>query len=135
VKYLNHKDVKKAIHVDDSIKWTECSYSLKYSYADSAISTAPIYQYLIDGGYGLNIMVYSGDDDSVCATIGTQEWVRGCIIFIKMTDRYLTSDMGIRLHIIWLSVGAIHSGRSNCWIYNQMEGCEVFPCNSSWSRA
>ena len=33
------------------------------------------YKYLIDGGYGLKILVYSGDDDAVCATIGTQAWV------------------------------------------------------------
>jgi hypothetical protein len=38
-------------------------------------SMVPIYQYLIDGGYGLNILVYSGDDDSVCATVGTQDWI------------------------------------------------------------
>ena len=33
------------------------------------------YKYLIDGGFGLNILVYSGDDDDVCATIGTQSWI------------------------------------------------------------
>jgi len=35
----------------------------------------PIFQYLIDGKYGLKILVYSGDDDSVCATIGSQQWI------------------------------------------------------------
>ena len=35
----------------------------------------PIYQYLIEGGYGLDILVYSGDDDSVCGTEATQKWV------------------------------------------------------------
>lgn len=35
----------------------------------------PYYQYLIDGNFGLNILVYSGDDDSVCATVGTQGWI------------------------------------------------------------
>jgi carboxypeptidase C (cathepsin A) len=45
--------------------------------SDSLVSTAPIYNYLIDGGFGLNILVYSGDDDGVCATIGTQEWIWG----------------------------------------------------------
>jgi carboxypeptidase C (cathepsin A) len=39
------------------------------------VSTAPIYNYLIDGGFGLNILVYSGDDDSICATVGTQSWI------------------------------------------------------------
>ena len=38
-------------------------------------SMVPIYQYLINGGYNLNILVYSGDDDSVCGTVGTQSWI------------------------------------------------------------
>ena len=73
--YLNRADVKAAIHVKDSIKWASCSNTIKYSTTDSLISTAPIYNYLIDGGYKLNILVYSGDDDSVCGTIGTQDWI------------------------------------------------------------
>lgn len=75
--YLNRADVKAAIHVQTSTRWTECSYKLKYNQSDSDVSTAPIYNYLIDGGYGLNILVYSGDDDSVCGTIGTQNWIWG----------------------------------------------------------
>jgi len=35
----------------------------------------PYYKYLIDGQYGLNILVYSGDDDDVCSTVGTQSWI------------------------------------------------------------
>lgn len=35
----------------------------------------PIYQSLINGNNGLNILVYSGDDDSVCGTVGTQSWI------------------------------------------------------------
>lgn len=73
--YLNDPLVKTAIHVKSDIEWEDCSISLKYKYSDSFTSTAPIYNYLIDGGYGLNILVFSGDDDSVCSTIGTQQWV------------------------------------------------------------
>ena len=35
----------------------------------------PYYNYLIDGKFGLNLLVYSGDDDDVCATVGTQSWI------------------------------------------------------------
>lgn len=73
--YLNDMKVKEALHVKKDIHWGECSYKLKYDMSDSQVSTAPIYNYLIDGGYGLNILVYSGDDDSVCGTIGTQNWI------------------------------------------------------------
>lgn len=75
VAYLNRDDVKAAIHVNKNINWSECSDSLRYNYRDGDISMTPIYNYLIDGNYSLDILVYSGDDDSVCATIGTQNWI------------------------------------------------------------
>ena len=34
----------------------------------------PYYQYLIDNS-DIKILVFSGDDDSVCGTIGTQSWI------------------------------------------------------------
>lgn len=47
-----------------------------YNKTDSrAVSTAPIYNFLIDNPHQMNILVYSGDDDSVCGTIGTQKWI------------------------------------------------------------
>lgn len=71
--YLNQASVKTALHVKKEIKWSECSNKLNYNSTDmTEVSTAPIYNYLIDGGFGLNILVFSGDDDGVCGTIGTQ---------------------------------------------------------------
>ena len=37
------------------------------------------YKYLLEGNdkYNIDILVYSGDDDAVCATIGTQDWIYG----------------------------------------------------------
>lgn len=61
-----------------SISWTECSDPVWYGYnrTDSTVvSTAPIYKFLIDNPHNLKILVYSGDDDSVCGTIGTQKWI------------------------------------------------------------
>lgn len=76
--YLNDATVKKALHVNSDIQWNSCSSKVKYNSTDSTVvSTAPIYNYLINGGFKLNILVYSGDDDSVCATVGTQEWIWG----------------------------------------------------------
>ena len=71
--YMNRLDVKDALHVQSDIVWAECSDPVYYNYNftdAAAVSTAPIYKYLIDGGFGLNILIYSGDDDSVCPTIG-----------------------------------------------------------------
>lgn len=76
--YLNQVSVKQALHVKSTVKWEACSYKIKYDTVDSTVvSTAPIYNYLIDGGFGLNILVYSGDNDGICATIGTQDWIWG----------------------------------------------------------
>jgi hypothetical protein len=37
------------------------------------LNREPYYQYLIDNAK-LKILVFSGDDDSICGTIGTQSW-------------------------------------------------------------
>lgn len=54
----------------------------------------PYYNYLIDGNYGLNILVYSGDDDDVCATVGTQSWIwdLGYELSGNGWDTYLVAD-------------------------------------------
>lgn len=73
--YLNQDKVKTALHVKSDIKWEDCSYTLRYKQTDGMHSMTGYYTYLIDNGFGLNILVYSGDDDDVCATIGTQSWI------------------------------------------------------------
>ena len=73
--YLNLPEVKKALHVNSDITWGMCSRSIRYDQKDSLNSMVPIYSYLIDGGFDLDILVFSGDDDAVCATIGVQHWI------------------------------------------------------------
>ena len=73
--YLNRDDVKSMIHAKDDVEWGSCSDIVDYEEKDMERDTAPLYNYLIDGGFGLNILVYSGDDDSVCALTGTNSWI------------------------------------------------------------
>ena len=75
--YLNRADVKAALHVKSDITWSDCSRTIKYDQRDGAKSMVPTYQYLLDGNYDIDILVYSGDDDSVCGTVGTQDWIWG----------------------------------------------------------
>lgn len=79
IPYLNRADVKAALHVKNDITWEECaSFSdFHYSETDSAKSMTSYYQYLIKhkSKFNLKILVYSGDDDSVCSTQGTQQWI------------------------------------------------------------
>jgi len=78
--YLNRADVKAAIHANDGITWTSCSSktpygTLIYNYSWSEVYMEPYYQYLVASPMNLKIMVFSGDDDSICGTVGTQSWI------------------------------------------------------------
>lgn len=75
--YLNNQAVKIAIHVKEDIVWEECSRTVKYDYTDKMLPMEHYYKDLLNSvnDKNLRILVYSGDDDSVCGTIGTQKWV------------------------------------------------------------
>jgi carboxypeptidase C (cathepsin A) len=78
--YLDRDDVKVALHANTNITWLECSGrtsygTLKYNYSWSDVPMEPYYQYLLESDADLKIMVFSGDDDSICGTVGTQSWI------------------------------------------------------------
>jgi len=75
--YLNEPDVKAALHVKSDITWDECSRTVKYEYLDKMLPMEHYYNELLNSvsDKNLRILVYSGDDDSVCGTIGTQKWI------------------------------------------------------------
>lgn len=92
--YLNLPEVKAALHVKSDIKWLDCSRTIRYSQVDGAKSMTHYYNYLIDKKFGLNILVYSGDDDDVCATVGTQSWIwdLGYHVSGRRWQEWLTAD-------------------------------------------
>ncbi len=75
--YMNLPDVKSALHVNSDIEWEECSRTVKYELFDKFKPMEKYYRELLDDKEfsDLRIMVYSGDDDAVCATVGTQRWI------------------------------------------------------------
>jgi carboxypeptidase C (cathepsin A) len=75
--YLNDPAVKKAIHVKDDIEWVECSRTTKYQMADKMLPMEKYYRTILNSKThpNLRILVYSGDDDGVCGTVGTQRWI------------------------------------------------------------
>lgn len=75
--YLNNPDVKAAIHVRADIVWEECSRTTKYKLADKMIPMQHYYNKILNSKThpDLRVLVYSGDDDGVCGTIGTQRWI------------------------------------------------------------
>ena len=79
--YLSKHSVQKAIHVksDKRMDWMPCNINLGYDIEDVETSVIPAYQQLVDmakeGKHSLKMLIFSGDDDSVCATDGTQAWL------------------------------------------------------------
>lgn len=78
--YLNRHDVRTALHVLDvaTYKWSPCG-GVKYAVADVGVPVIALYKELIKeavaGSHDLSILVFSGDDDSICSTPGTQQWI------------------------------------------------------------
>jgi carboxypeptidase C (cathepsin A) len=75
--YLNREDVKNDLHVRTNIQWDECSRTVKYEYVDKMKPMEKYYNKILNSKSSpyLNILVYSGDDDGVCGTVGTQKWI------------------------------------------------------------
>ena len=80
VDWMNKTETKAALHVKTDREWAECAsendkYPFHYNQSDYLTSTAPFYKDLIELMPDMKILVYSGTDDSVCATYGTQRWI------------------------------------------------------------
>jgi carboxypeptidase C (cathepsin A) len=81
VTYLNNPEVLKALHVVDHFsaagnQWAQCSDKVDYSRADVSSPVMAYYPAIVKASEKkLKILVYSGDDDAICATAGTQWWI------------------------------------------------------------
>ncbi|GAY43680.1 hypothetical protein CUMW_076350 [Citrus unshiu] len=76
-KYLNRKDVQKALHAQliGVTSWTVCSEVLKYDMQNLEIPTIHVLGKLAKSG--IWVLVYSGDQDSVLPLTGTRTLVNG----------------------------------------------------------
>jgi len=74
--YLNRRDVQQAIHIKGNVRWAQCSnrVSAYYSQFDVNTDMVPIWKYLLNNT-DARYLIFSGDDDSVCATLGTQQFI------------------------------------------------------------
>ena len=84
--YLNNLSVKAALHVKDSISWSDCSDRISYERND--LSTAPLYTKLLQSNLNLRILVFSGSDDAVCSTLGTQRWIFSLPGLTRSSSKY-----------------------------------------------
>jgi hypothetical protein len=75
---MNLPVVKEALHVDSSIEWVECSDPLFNNWPEdeSFEGKFPLSQNLLHNNTQLNVLlIFSGDTDIICSTIGTQHWI------------------------------------------------------------
>jgi len=71
--YLNRADVQKALHVKGSVKWSGCA-DVKYSEDSVVADMTLVIKDIVERG-GVRMMIMSGNEDSVCATLGDQQWM------------------------------------------------------------
>ena len=83
--YLNAADVREALHTTQSPQpWAMCS-DLVYDdwpIADFIADTTPLYTEIIKSpkrSPDFKMLIFSGDVDGICATVGTQSWIYSVI--------------------------------------------------------
>lgn len=86
-KWLNRGDVRKALHIPDTLPpWDLCSDSVEGNYSMLYDTVKDIYLKLLS--VGLRALVYNGDTDMACNFLGSQWFVED--LGIKPTTRYQT---------------------------------------------
>jgi len=126
--YLNRADVQAAIHAKPTV-WAECSNKIDYNSTDGEVPMEPIYQNLITN-YKLHILVYSGDDDSVCSTSGTQSWIYGLGYPITQNWKSWTDANGqvggYLIKFNGINFATVHSAGHEVPTYQPERALEVF---------
>ena len=73
LKYFNRKDVKEALHVNQSKKWEMCSTPIFYRYYRQDKASIWVYPTLFEKN--IRILIYNGDTDVVVPFNGNQQWI------------------------------------------------------------
>lgn len=142
-RYVNNHHVRKALHVLDNAayKWSPCG-GVRYAKSDVDTPVIHLYKELVQMGaagvHNLNMLVFSGDDDSICSTAGTQEWIWDLGVDAlpgerwkpwKMHDQtvgFLTRyDLGAN-STARFSFATIHGAGHEVPAYRPMEALEMF---------
>ena len=72
-KYMNRNDVQTALHVKPQL-WNACG-GVQYNQTSCNDDMTPYWDYLVNCNKPLKLLIYSGDNDSVAGTMGTQYWI------------------------------------------------------------
>mmetsp|Transcript_18071 Transcript_18071/g.59004 ORF Transcript_18071/g.59004 Transcript_18071/m.59004 type:complete len:441 (-) Transcript_18071:52-1374(-) len=117
--YLNDPKVRAAIHVSSNATWGECSdaVSAAYNFTDAARPMMPVYDEIYARAPHLKVLVYSGDDDSICATMGSQKWIwsLGRAVLDEWAPRLLDGQLaGYTVKFEGLTFETIHGAGHMC---------------------
>jgi carboxypeptidase C (cathepsin A) len=140
--YLNRWGVQTALHAHVGSKWKACSDTLHYDWKDVNTAQIHLYTKLVEmgktGNQSLDILIYSGDDDSVCSTTGTQEWIYDLNVRVKKDQEwepwsvgdqtagfYTKFDMGNNVDAT-LTFVTVHGAGHEVPAYRPMESLELF---------
>ena len=100
--YLNQQSVINAIHVNLNYlgkldkQWSGCSNTVGTGFSSAHSNDFNRYvelvlQWLFDTAPHMDITIFSGDDDTVCSTLGTQQWLNNFKLFGGSTDLHIIS--------------------------------------------
>lgn len=69
--YLNDPRVKTSLNIKYEKEWTPCNQAINYT--KSVFGSQWIYPMIIEKGY--QVLIYSGNSDTIVPTVGTHRWV------------------------------------------------------------
>jgi len=144
-KYINRDDVKAALHVKGGdVVWGPCNQAITDMYSNDDVMTPVIdlYRNLVQEGvkglHDLDLMILSGDDDSICALEGTQSWIYDLGVTPKedflwnpwyvneQVSGYITKfDLGNRTNATF-TLATVHGCGHEVPAYLPKEGLELF---------
>jgi len=108
--YLNQQTVRDAIHAVpvSQVKWADCA-AINYPFTDVNKDMRPLWTNLAKTD--LKLVIYSGDDDSICATAGTQAFIWDLFDVKKDWAPWTTADgqtAGYLVKFDGLSLATVH---------------------------
>ncbi|CAM9473164.1 unnamed protein product [Ectocarpus sp. 13 AM-2016] len=104
IPYLNRPDVQQALRVREGTVWEQCSTQVQYKTSDMLRPMMPYYKRLLND-YDVSVLVFSGDDDAVCATEGTQWWIYDLGFAVDKDCTWKTWEEGGQVSVVALLKG------------------------------
>lgn len=119
VAYLNRADVQKAIHAQAPKigKYQSCSDKVGYAYSrvSANANMIPIYDSLMGK---IKITIFSGDDDTVCATAGLQHWIWKYNVVTRWQQwRYADDKGGVQVGGYYVSFSKTNGTNADFHVY------------------